>query len=98
VTLAEMAGAHDPAVVDLDEGAQLVRLAEAVARPELLEIVDPVRRRLVVVGDAELERDLRRAADGLGRNPGHGGDGRFEALGGHGSTSCGTCWLTPRQR
>ena len=40
VALAEMAGVDDPAVLDLDERAQLVRLAEAVARAELLEIIE----------------------------------------------------------
>jgi hypothetical protein len=33
---------------------QLVRLAEVVARPQLLEIVEPVRRWFVVLGDAKL--------------------------------------------
>ena len=61
VALAKMSGIHDPAVLDLDERAQLVRLAEAVARSELLEIDEAIGRRLVVVGDAGLERDLRRA-------------------------------------
>ena len=53
VALAEMPGVHDPAVVDLDERPQLVGLAEPVARPERLEIVEPVRRRLVVMGEPE---------------------------------------------
>ena len=35
VALTEMAGVHDAPVLDVDERAQLVRLAEAVARPEL---------------------------------------------------------------
>ena len=53
VALAEMAGVDDSAVLDLDERAQLVRFAEAVARPELLEIIEMIGRRLVVVGDTE---------------------------------------------
>ena len=69
VALAEMPGVHDPAVLDLDERAQLVRLAEAVARSELLEIDEAIGRRFVVVGDADLERDLRRPGDGLRRDP-----------------------------
>ena len=64
-----MAGVDDSAVLDLDERAQLVRFAEAVARPELLEIIETIGGRLVVVGDAGLERDLRWARDGLGRDP-----------------------------
>ena len=74
----------DPAVFDLDERPQLVRLAEAVGRPELLEVLEALGRRFVVVGDAQLERDLRRTGDGFGRDPGHGGDGRLETLRGHG--------------
>ena len=69
VALAQMPRVHDPAVLDLDERAQLVRLAEAVARSELLEIDETIGRRLVVMGDAGLERDLRWARDGLGRDP-----------------------------
>ena len=72
MALAEVAGVHDAAVLDLDEGAQLVRLAELVARSQLLEIVEVIRRRVVVVGDAELERDLRRSRDRFGGDPGHG--------------------------
>ncbi len=83
VSLAEMTGAHDPPVLDLDERAQLVRLAEPVARPEILEAVQPVGRRVIVVGDPELEGDLRRPGDRLRRDPGHRGDGRLETLRGH---------------
>jgi hypothetical protein len=78
-----MAGVHDPAVFDLDERAQLVRLAKAVARAQRLEVVQVVRWRLVVVRDAQFERDLGRAGDGLGRDPRHRDDGRLEALAGH---------------
>jgi hypothetical protein len=44
VTLPEVAGVHDPAVVDLDERPQLVRLAEPIGRPELLEVLERVGR------------------------------------------------------
>lgn len=37
VALAKVAGVHDPAILDLDECAELVCLAEAVARAELVE-------------------------------------------------------------
>ena len=47
VALPEMTGPHDPAVLDLDERPQLVRFAKAVARPEQLEILQPIWRRLV---------------------------------------------------
>ena len=57
------------AVLDLDPRAQLVRLAEGVRLVQLVEILDPVRRRIVVVGDPELERELRHALDRLGRDP-----------------------------
>ena len=89
VALAEVTVGLDPAVLDLDVGAQLVRLPEAIGATELLEIHELVRRRVVVVGDPELERDLRRAADRLRGDPRDRGDGRFEALRGQGDTSCG---------
>jgi hypothetical protein len=84
VALAQVAGVRDPSIFDLDECAELVRLTEAIARPELLEILKPIRRRLVVVGNADLEWDFRRAGDRLRRDPGHRGDGGLEALDGHG--------------
>ncbi len=43
VALAEMAGADDAAVLDLDERPQLVRFAEPIRRPELLEVLEDVR-------------------------------------------------------
>ena len=69
VALAQMPDVQDPAVLDLDERTQLVRLAEAVARSELLEIDEAIGWRLVVVGDAGLERDLRWPGDCLRRDP-----------------------------
>ena len=64
---AEVAAVDDPAVLDLDERPQLVGLAEAVGPAQLLEVArsDLVGWRLVVVGDAELERDLGQAFDGF---------------------------------
>ena len=43
MALAEVAGVHDPAVLDLDERPQLVGLAEPVGRAEVLEVLELVR-------------------------------------------------------
>ena len=43
-----MPGVDDAPVLDLDERAQLVGFAEAIAGAERLEIVDPIGRWLVV--------------------------------------------------
>jgi hypothetical protein len=72
--LAGVALVDDLAVIDLDPGLELVRLAEEIVLVQRLEVVDPVGRRFVVVGDAHLERHLRHARDRLGRNPGDGRD------------------------
>jgi hypothetical protein len=87
VALPQVPGVDDPAVLDLDERPQLVGLAEAIRRPEVLEVLEDVGRWLVVVGDAQFERDLRRSSDRLRRDPGHRGDGRLEAADGHEITS-----------
>jgi hypothetical protein len=83
VAAPKVPGVHDPTVLDLDERPELVRLAEPIRRPELLEVGQGVRRRLVVVGDAQLERDLRRAGDRLGRDPRDRGDGRLVTADSH---------------
>ena len=83
----EVAVADDPSVLDLDERPELVRLAEPIRPAKLLEVVELVGRRLVVVGHAHLERDLREAGDGLRRDPGDRRDGRFDPGAGHGVTS-----------
>src|SRR5438477_4348523 len=69
------------AVVELDPCTQLVRLAEGVRLAKSLEVFELVRRRLVVVGDAHLERELRHARDRLGRNPGDRRDGLLDSHG-----------------
>ena len=66
-------------VVDLDPGLELVGLAEEVVLLHRVEVEQPVERRLVVVGDAPLERQLRHALDRLGRDPGDGRDRRLDA-------------------
>ena len=71
----------DLVVLDLDPRFQLVRLTEEVGAVHRLEVVDPVRGRIVVVGDAERERQLRQPFDRLGRNPGNGSDGRVDPHG-----------------
>src|SRR3954453_7116366 len=68
-----------PVIVDLDRRAQLVRFAEEVALFHHIEVDDLVRRRLVVVRDAEAERELRQAFDGFRRDPRDRGDGRGNA-------------------
>src|SRR4029077_7331278 len=54
-------GLDDLTVFDLDPPPQEIRLAEAVLVPELAEVGrrNLIRRRLVVVPHAELERKLR---------------------------------------
>ena len=53
---ARLAVVDDLVAVDLDPGAQLVRLAERILAAELVEVGKNVRRRCVVVRDGELER------------------------------------------
>ena len=67
----ELAVADDLAVLDVDVRTQLVRLAEGVGLDERAEVLDRVRRGIVVVGDAHRERHLRQPFDGLGRDPGN---------------------------
>jgi hypothetical protein len=64
----------DLAALDLDPGIQLVGLPEGVRLVEPVEVLDLLRRRLVVAGDPERERKLRHALDRFGRDPRHGGD------------------------
>jgi hypothetical protein len=72
----EMSGIRDRAVVcHLDVRPQLVGLTERIGFAHRIEVLDHVRRRVVVVGDAHRERDLREPLDGFGRNPGDCGDG-----------------------
>jgi hypothetical protein len=67
----------DTAVLDLNPGLQLVRLTKAVgiAQPFEVAFLEPIGRRLVVVANAHLERDLRQALDRLRGNPGDSGHG-----------------------
>jgi hypothetical protein len=69
------------AVVELDPRPQFVRLAEGVRLTKRLEVLELVRRRVVVVGDAHLERKLRHARDRFGRNPGDRRDGLLNSHG-----------------
>src|SRR4029079_16482977 len=50
VPLAQVAGRDDPPFLDIDVSAQLVGLAEPIARPQRIEIIDMIGWRLVVVG------------------------------------------------
>src|SRR4029077_15279585 len=77
---ARVAALGDRAViVELDPGLQLVGLAEEIVLLHRAEVEQPAVRRLVVVGDAPLERQLRHAFDRLGPGPGDRGDGRLAA-------------------
>src|SRR6476469_6102519 len=71
-----VAETDDRAVLDLDPRLQLVRLAEAVSVPEApqIAVLEPIRRRVVVVADPRLERQLGHPLDCLGRNPRDRGD------------------------
>jgi hypothetical protein len=67
---AAVTGVDDPAVLDLDLPGRQIRLAEAVGVPQPAQIAgaQAIGRRLVVVADAELERQLRHpwiASDGI---------------------------------
>jgi hypothetical protein len=59
-------------VLDFDPRLQVVRLPKAVLVVEALEValLEPIGRRVVVVSDAQLERNGRQAVDRLRRNPG----------------------------
>ncbi len=76
---AGVAVVDDLVVDDVDPGPQLVREPELVTRLEDGEVLDLVRRRVVVVGDPHGERELRRPADRLGRDPRDRGDRRLDA-------------------
>jgi hypothetical protein len=71
VGAAGVAGVDDLAVVDLDPGAELVRLAKAVLVAEKLQLAgsEPVGRRIVVRRHPELEGKLRHPFDRLRRDP-----------------------------
>jgi len=63
---ARVSAVRDRAVlVDLDPGLELVGLAEHVVLVHRVDIEQPVGRRLVVVGDSPLERQLRHPLDRL---------------------------------
>ena len=78
--------ADDLAVLDLDPGPELVRLAKAVRVTQPLEITlgQLLGRRVVVVPDPDLERELGHARDRLGRNP---RDRSYRRLDAHGTSS-----------
>lgn len=83
VALPEMPVPDDPSVVNFDERPELVRLAKPIRPAKLLEVLQLVGRRLVVVGHAHLEGDLREAGNGLRRDPGDRRDGQFDPGAGH---------------
>ena len=58
---------HDPPVLDLDPRPQLIRLAKAIGVAQRVEITwrEHLGRRLVVVADPDLERQLRQSRDRL---------------------------------
>jgi hypothetical protein len=58
VAAAAVAVVDDAAVLDLDPGPQLVGEPEAVGGLERGQVVERLRGRWVVVGDAETERQL----------------------------------------
>src|SRR6266508_4433906 len=80
-TAAFVAVTDDLAVLDLDPGPELIRLPKAICLAQPLEValLEPIRRRLVVMADAELERDLGHALDGFRGNPGDCCDRRLDA-------------------
>src|SRR2546421_2742705 len=81
VAAARIAVAGWPAVVvELGPRAQLICLSEGVRLSQRVEVLHFVRWRIVVVGHAHLERQLRHARDHLGRNP---GDRRYGLLDSH---------------
>jgi len=53
----------DSSVFDGDEGTELVRFTEPIATAQLFKVIEPVRRRFVVVGEADFEREPREALD-----------------------------------
>jgi hypothetical protein len=57
VTVSRMPGLDNAAVFNLDPAPQLVGEPKSVCFPERLEIVDVVGGRIVVVADAEIQRD-----------------------------------------
>jgi hypothetical protein len=67
---AGLAVVDDLIAVDLDPGAKLVGLAERIPAPQLVEVRNDVRRRLVVVRDGELERDDGDPVERRERKPG----------------------------
>ncbi len=58
-----MAVIHNAPVFDGDEGMELVRFAEPIATAQLVKVIEPIRRRLVVVDEADIERIPREALD-----------------------------------
>jgi hypothetical protein len=66
---AALAVVDDLGADNLDPGAELVGLAERIPPPELVEVREDLRRRLVGVRDGELERDDRDPVEGLERQP-----------------------------
>src|SRR5919108_1318249 len=71
--------ADDPAVLYVDPRSELVREPEAIGGAERLQIVEDVRRWLVMVSHPQGEGHLQHALDRLRRDPGNRGDRRLDA-------------------
>ena len=66
---ADLTTVDDPAAVDLDPRAQMVGEPKAIRLLERRQRIDVIRRRIVVVRQAHLERDLGDPLNSLGWNP-----------------------------
>ena len=73
--MAQVTVIGDAAVFYVDVGPQLVGEPEAVVLAHLVEVVEHVGKRLVVVGCAHLEGELGHPLDRLGGDPRDGDDG-----------------------
>src|SRR5713101_2817077 len=78
MALAGLAIGQDVAVLDLDPGPQLVREADAVAGQQGAEVLEPVGRRKIVVGEPRLKSEPGEALGGLPGYPRNGRDRGIE--------------------
>jgi len=100
----EVTAPGHPAVLDVHPRRQDIGEAEPIGHPQVLEVLDVVGRRLVVVGESGIEGHAGSSAYGLGGDPRQGGHG---ALGSHaamvslmrtrrhGGRSLSGVWLAP---
>ena len=90
VAAAEVPVAGDPPVgVDLDEGPQLVGEPDGAGGEQAVEVLQPVGRRQVVVGHAQLEGQLHHPFDRLPRDPRHRGHRGLDPHAGSTSSQAG---------